>query len=89
MIEYDEKPDLINSVKITGTTDGKLSIGFLNAITAKAYAYIRNGTSTRKEVISPLTNYNILSLWQLFIIIYIHSKIQSETITRLRFFLTI
>ena len=64
LIEYDEKPDLINSVKITGTTDGKLSIGFLNAITAKAYAYIRNGTSTRKEVISPLTNYNIISLSQ-------------------------
>ena len=36
LIEYDQKPDLINSVKITGTTDGKLSIGFLNAITAKA-----------------------------------------------------
>ena len=64
LIEYDEKPDLINSVKITGTTDGKLSIGFLNAVTAKAYAYIKNGSSTRKEVISPLTNYNVISLSQ-------------------------
>ena len=64
LIEYDEKPDLINSVKITGTTDGKLSIGFLNALTAKAYAYIKNDNSTRKEVISPLTNYNVISLSQ-------------------------
>ena len=66
IISYDEKPNLINSVKITGTTDGKLSIGFLNAITEKAYAYIKdnNNNSTRKEVISPLTNYNVISLSQ-------------------------
>ena len=66
VISYDEKPNLINSVKITGTTDGKLSIGFLNAITEKAYAYIKdnNNNSTRKEVISPLTNYNVISLSQ-------------------------
>jgi len=66
IISYDEKPNLINSVKITGTTDGKLSIGFLNAITEKAYAFIKNNNnnSTRKEVISPLTNYNVISLSQ-------------------------
>ena len=66
LIEYDEKPDLINSIKITGTTDGKLSIGFLNALTAKAYVYIKNNSKNenRKELISPLTNYNIISLSQ-------------------------
>ena len=66
IITYDEKPDLINSVKVTGTTDGKLSIGFLNAITGRAYAFIKNNNdnSTRKELISPLTNYNIISLSQ-------------------------
>ena len=43
-----------------------MSIGFLNAITEKAYAYIKdnNNNSTRKEVISPLTNYNVISLSQ-------------------------
>ena len=53
LIRYDEKPNLINSVKVTGTTDKKLSIGFLNALTANAYAYFKNTTdnSTRKEYI--------------------------------------
>ena len=40
LVKYDEKSNLINSVKITGTTDKKLSIGFLNAITSNSYAYI-------------------------------------------------
>ena len=65
LIRYDEKPDLINSVKITGTTDGKLSIGFLNAFTANAFAYIKTvDNKTRKELISSSTNYNIISLSQ-------------------------
>ena len=65
LIDYDEKPDLINSVKITGTTDQKLSIGFLNAITGKAYAYIKQSdNSVRREMISPLTNFNVISLSQ-------------------------
>ncbi len=65
LIRNDEKPDLINSVKITGTTDGKLSIGFLNAFTANAFAYIKTvDNKTRKELISSSTNYNIISLSQ-------------------------
>ncbi len=65
LINYDKKPDLINSIKITGTTDRKLSIGFLNAITDKAYAYIRQGDNRiRKEMISSLTNFNVISLSQ-------------------------
>ena len=69
VIFYDEKPDIINSVKITGTTDKQLSIGFLNAITDKAYVNIRNINNDveRREVISPLTNYNIISLSQQFL----------------------
>ena len=66
LVEYDEKPNLINSIKVTGTTDGNLSVGFLNALTAKAYAYIKNNSKNenRKELISPLTNYNVISLSQ-------------------------
>ena len=69
LISYDEKPNLINSVKVTGTTDKKLSIGFLNAITANAYAYFKNTSdnTTREELIAPLTNYNVLSLSQQFL----------------------
>ena len=65
LIRYDEKSDLINSVKITGTTDGKLSVGFLNAFTANAYAFIKTTLNkTRKELLSPSTNYNVISLSQ-------------------------
>ena len=66
LIRYDNKPELINSTKISGTTDNKLSIGVLNAITGKAYAYFRNinNEEDRKVLISPLTNYNVISLSQ-------------------------
>ena len=66
LIKYDKKPNLINSVKLTGTTDKKLSIGFLNAITGEAHAYFSNKItgSNRKVVIAPITNYNIISLSQ-------------------------
>ena len=69
ILNYDGKPDLLNSIKITGTTDSGLSIGFINSITNNAYARIRN-TSTgelRKQKIAPITNYNILSLTQKFL----------------------
>ncbi|NDP25908.1 MAG: carbohydrate binding family 9 domain-containing protein [Flavobacterium sp.] len=60
--------DLINAVKISGRTEKGLGIGFLNAITEKTYAKIQDTISgvTRKEVIQPLTNYNVLVLDQRF-----------------------
>ena len=65
LLKYDEKSNLINSVKITGTTDKKLSIGFLNAITSNSFAYIiDNNKSIRKELVEPSTNFNIISLSQ-------------------------
>ena len=66
VINYDGKPDLLNSIKITGTTNSGLSIGFINSITNSAYVRIINNMTgeTRKEEIAPLTNYNILTLSQ-------------------------
>ena len=66
MLNYDLKSDLLNSIKITGTTDSGLSIGFINSITDNAYARVINKKTgeTRKEKISPLTNYNILTFTQ-------------------------
>jgi hypothetical protein len=65
---YPNSVDLINTVKISGRTKNGLGIGFLNAITEKTYATIKNTDtdSTRKEVIEPLTNYNILVFDQRF-----------------------
>ena len=66
ILNYDRKPKLINSVKITGITENKLSIGIINAVTDKAKAYIKNNQTgdQREELIAPLTNYNIISLTQ-------------------------
>ena len=41
LISYDTKAKLINSIKLTGTTNSGLSIGIINSITKKAYANIR------------------------------------------------
>ena len=65
LISFNETPKLLNSIKLTGTTNSNLSIGLLNAITDKSYALIRDDNdNVRKELISPLTNFNILSLSQ-------------------------
>ena len=63
LINYDAKPELLNSIKITGTTNSKLSVGFINSITNKAYARFKNSNEEiRKQLIAPLTNYNVLLL---------------------------
>lgn len=68
IIDYPGKVTMINAVKISGRTKGGLGIGFFNAITEKTSATIKNNTTgeTRKEVIDPFTNYNILVLDQQF-----------------------
>jgi Domain of unknown function (DUF5916)/Carbohydrate family 9 binding domain-like len=60
--------NLLNAVKISGRTENGLGIGFLNAVTEKTDATILDTTTkeTRKEVIQPLTNYNVLVFDQRF-----------------------
>ena len=68
LIEYPSNVDLLNAIKISGRTKNGLGIGFLNAITEKTYATIQDTLTlaTRKEVIEPLANFNILVLDQRF-----------------------
>ncbi|MBW4359684.1 DUF5916 domain-containing protein [Flavobacterium taihuense] len=65
---YPSNVDLLNAIKISGRTKKGLGIGLLNAITEKTYATIKDTVTltTRKEVIEPLANYNILVLDQRF-----------------------
>ena len=53
-------------MKLTGTTNSGLSVGLINSITNSAYARIKNNLTNRyrKEMISPLTNYNVITLTQ-------------------------
>ena len=66
IFNFDENPQLLNTVKVTGTTNRNLSIGFLNAITNKVEAEVQNSSSNqrRKQTIQPLVNYNVISLSQ-------------------------
>ena len=66
VFNFDDTPQLLNAIKITGTTNKNLSIGFLNAITDKVDAEIQNSSSNqrRKQTIQPLVNYNVISLSQ-------------------------
>ena len=61
---FDSTPQILSTVKVTGTTSKNLSIGLLNAITNKLDVEIENFSSneTRKQTIQPLVNYNVLSL---------------------------
>lgn len=60
--------DLLNAIKISGRTKSGLGIGVLNAVTEKTYATVRNTLTgqTRKAVVEPLANYNVLVLDQRF-----------------------
>lgn len=65
----DESPastKLYNAVKISGRTKNKLGVGFFNAVSAPAYATLRDTiTGKKREVLtSPLTNYNVVVLDQ-------------------------
>ena len=66
LMSYETKADLVNSIKLTGTTNSGLSIGIINSITEKAYANVKdlNTQEIKNKLIAPLTNYNVVSLSQ-------------------------
>lgn len=68
IINHPSSVDLINAFKISGRTEGNLGIGVFNAITERTYADIKNTetTESRKELVEPVANYNILVLDQRF-----------------------
>lgn len=68
VVENPSKAQLLNAIKITGRTKGRLGVGFLNAITEKTEAIVNNDLdgTTRKVVTEALTNYNMLVLDQQF-----------------------
>jgi len=68
VINFPTSVNLINALKVSGRTKDGLGIGILNAVTEKTFATIKNDDTqeTRKEVVEPLTNYNVLVLDQRF-----------------------
>lgn len=66
--DYPSKVKLFNAFKISGRTNKGLGIGFFNGITEKMESQILNEKTgeTRKEVVEPWTNYNVMVLDQRF-----------------------
>jgi Domain of unknown function (DUF5916)/Carbohydrate family 9 binding domain-like len=68
IIKSPSSVSLINALKISGRTKAGLGIGILNAVTENTLATIQNTITgeTRREIVEPLTNYNLLVLDQRF-----------------------
>lgn len=66
--EYPNQVKVLNALKVSGRTKNGLGIGVFNAITEKTYATINNTNfnTRRKQIIEPLSNYNILVVDQQF-----------------------
>lgn len=59
------KPRLLNAIKLSGRTNGKTGIGFLNAIEApKDVLLVSTETDTIEQRINPLTNYSVIVIDQ-------------------------
>lgn len=65
---YPANVNLLNALKVSGRNSDGLGIGFLNAITEKTDVNIINpdDNTSRRETVSPLTNYNVTVLDQRF-----------------------
>ncbi|MFM2229970.1 MAG: hypothetical protein RL607_1228 [Bacteroidota bacterium] len=68
VVDRPNNVNLFNALKISGRTSKGLGIGVLNAVTRPMYSEIRNTVTgaTRKELVEPLANYNIVVLDQRF-----------------------
>ncbi|MBF4518591.1 carbohydrate binding family 9 domain-containing protein [Flavobacterium sp. ANB] len=68
VFETVQNVNLINALKVSGRTKNGLGVGILNAVTEKTYATIKDTITgaTRREIVEPLTNYNVLVLDQRF-----------------------
>jgi hypothetical protein len=60
--------NIINAIKVSGRTSGGLGIGVLNAVTEKTYATVENSAAgeSRKILVEPLANYNVVVFDQRF-----------------------
>ena len=67
-IEVPKEVKVLNALKISGRTKNGLGIGLFNAFTEKTYANISNTETeeSRREIIEPFTNYNVLVVDQQF-----------------------
>lgn len=56
-VDQPENTEILGAAKFSGKTKNGWSIGILESVTAKKYAFIDNNGERRKEVVEPLSNY--------------------------------
>ena len=61
-----DNTSIINALKFTGKNKKGLSVGVVNSMTAKEYAIISSGDTSRKEAVEPFTNFFVGRLKQDF-----------------------
>ena len=68
IIQFPSTVNLLNASKISGRTKNGLGVGFLNAVSENTFATVENTTTgeTRKEIVEPLANFNVLVFDQRF-----------------------
>lgn len=68
LVDMPSKVKLLNATKLSGRTQKGLGIGVFNGITEKMNATIKNDITgeTRKEIVEPSANYNVIILDQRF-----------------------
>lgn len=67
--EFPGSIKLINALKVSGRTKGGLGIGVLNAVTEKTSVNVTDATTgqfIRKQLLAPVSNYNVMVLDQRF-----------------------
>lgn len=66
--QFPSKINLLNAIKVSGRTKGKLGVGLLNAITERSFAKVVDTVSgAQREVeVEPVANYNIMVVDQQF-----------------------
>ena len=66
--EFPSTIKLINALKVSGRTKNGLGVGVLNAVTENTIVTIRNTETgeSRREILEPLANYNVIVLDQRF-----------------------
>ena len=64
VVDFPTKNKLINAFKLTGRGSNGLAVGVFNATEGRSYATLRNEITGKevKQLINPLTNYNIIVL---------------------------
>lgn len=66
VVSAPERTTILGAAKVTGTTDGGLTVGAFTAVTQAERATVARGASLEKQLVAPQTTYSVLRVAQAF-----------------------